>query len=177
MRQWIAHPARTTMNDAPSAFWDFSLRFYARPGVAAACLDIQEQARADVNVVLYLLFLATKGRQLAQTEVTEVDNLVTIWREQVVRPLRTARRHLKTVTAPFIGDAAGRLRNEIKRSELEAERIQQLTIEQSFPCATFGSAAASPAGAARANLDAYGAHIGGLPVAAARVLLENFNQS
>ena len=165
------------MNDAPSAFWDFSLRFYARPGVAAACLDLQDEAGADVNVVLYLLFLASQGRQLAKTEVTEIDNLVAVWREQVVRPLRSARRHLKNAAAPFAGDTAVRLRNAIKRSELEAERIQQLTIEQAFPCATFGSAAAAPPGAARANLDAYAAHLGGLPATAARVLLENFNQS
>ena len=100
------------MNDAPSAFWDFSLRFYARPGVAAACLDLQDEAGADVNVVLYLLFLASQGRQLAQTEVAEIDNLVAVWREQVVRPLRSARRHLKNASmttqppassAPVIG--------------------------------------------------------------------------
>ena len=159
------------MNDASSPFWDFSLRFYARPGIATACLDIQDQAGADVNVVLYLLFLAQQRRQLSLPEVVDLDHTAASWREQVVRPLRTARRHLKNVAAPFAGDAASRLRDDIKRSELAAEHIQQLAIEQRYPCATVGIAAESAAYAAGANLNAYAAHIGALPATAVNTIL------
>jgi uncharacterized protein (TIGR02444 family) len=165
------------MSDASSAFWDFSLAFYARTGVAAACLELQDRAGADVNVVLFLLFLAHNGRRTTTAEVAAIDQLVAQWREQVVRPLRTARRHLKTADTPFAGEPASRLRDEIKRQELAAERIQQLAIEARFPCATTGSGAESAAVAARANLDAYAACVGTLPAAAVDTLLQSFTQT
>jgi uncharacterized protein (TIGR02444 family) len=165
-----------TMNDAPSAFWDFSLRFYAKPGVPAACLELQDRGGADVNVVLFLLYLARRGRRISQADAAALDGAVAEWREQVVRPLRTARRHLKTVGLPFAGEPAAQLRNDIKRHELAAERIQQLALEQQFPCATFGEAADSAIAAASANLEAYATHIGALPATAVSSLLQSFDQ-
>jgi len=165
------------MNDAPSAFWDFSLRFYAKPGVPAACLELQDRAGADVNVVLFLLFLARHGRRMTRSDAATLDGAVAEWRERVVRPLRSVRRHLKTTGQPFAGEPAARLRDNIKRNELAAERIQQLALEQQFPCAGFGQSADSPAAAASANLDAYAAHIGTLPADAVSTLLQFFDQS
>ncbi len=163
------------MTEAASAFWDFSLRFYARPGVAAVCLLLQDGGGADVNVVLYLLFLAAQNRSLDDAAVARLDAATGVWRDEVVRPLRTARRHLKNPAAPYDGQAAAELRSEIKRSELAAERIEQLTIERLFPAATTGVAAATPADAARASLAAYDHLRGGLPAAAVAQLLELFN--
>ena len=34
------------------SFWDFSLAFYALPGVADACLELQERCSVDVKVML-----------------------------------------------------------------------------------------------------------------------------
>jgi hypothetical protein len=93
----------------------------------------------------------------------------------VVRPLRTARRALKTAQTPF--DAAAiRLREEIKRSELAAEKIQQLTIERLFPATTFGWAASSQNDAIEASLAAYNTSIGTLPDAATQTLINLFKQ-
>ena len=131
------------MNIKTSAFWEFSLRFYALPGVAPACLDLQDKGGADVNVVLFLLYLASRGRRIGRDEVARIDGMVAAWREQVVRPLRTARRHLKSVTAPFAGEDAANLRNEIKRNELAAEKIQQHAIE-AILLAVFGASHFGP---------------------------------
>jgi hypothetical protein len=51
----------------------------------------------------------------------------------------------------------------VKRIELEAERIQQETLERMIPAAAVGILARSHAEAGRANLAAYGAYLGGLP--------------
>lgn len=163
------------MSEAHSAFWDFSVGFYALDGVAACCLELQEQAGADVNVVLYLFFLAAQRRQLASADVQEIDRAVAIWREQVVRPLRAVRRNLKSLDAPFDSAATGRLREEIKRSELGAERIQQHTIEQLFAPANCGIAVTSAAQALKTNLNAYAELIGPLPAAAAGRMIEIFS--
>ena len=151
------------MNDAPSAFWDFSLHFYAKPGIPAACLELQDRAGADVNVVLFLLYLARHRRRITRSDMATLDSTVALWREQVVRPLRTARRHLKIAGQPFAGEPAARLREEIKRNELAAERIQQLALEQQFPYATFGEAADSTTAAASAGVNNPSANAGAIP--------------
>jgi uncharacterized protein (TIGR02444 family) len=43
------------MSPPDDPFWRFSLDLYGRPGVAPACLALQDEAGADVNLVLYLL--------------------------------------------------------------------------------------------------------------------------
>ena len=43
------------------AFWDYSLKTYNRPHVGKACLRLQEEAGADVNLVLLCLWLAARG--------------------------------------------------------------------------------------------------------------------
>ncbi len=162
------------MNDTRSAFWDFSLAFYTQPGAAAACLELQEHAGADVNLVLYLFFLALHERRLDAAAVTQIDSAIAAWRDAVVRPLRAVRRHLKSCPPPFDRAAAGELRNQVKRDELAAERLQQLAIEQTFPPATTGARVESHEAAARASIAAYGMLIGALPGAAVEQLIEIF---
>jgi len=157
-----------------SAFWDFSLHFYALPRVAAACLELQDRAGVDVNVLFYLLFVAQHCRRLDRSDVTRIDAAVKAWREQVVQPLRSVRRELKKGMAPIDADAAAALRNDVKRIELEAERIEQHTLERLVPIAALGTPASSPAAAARVNLAAYGEFLGDLPAAPAEILLEVF---
>ena len=54
------------MVDPADALWAFSLQAYARPGAAPACLRCQDEAGADVNIVLFLLWHAARGRAVAR---------------------------------------------------------------------------------------------------------------
>lgn len=45
-------------------FWNFSLDHYKQEGVQAACLHLQDSFGADVNLVLYCLWLARQGWRL-----------------------------------------------------------------------------------------------------------------
>ena len=54
---------------ADSRFWQFSLDFYARPGVADACLELQDRAGVDVNVLFFVLYLAAQEREVNRNEV------------------------------------------------------------------------------------------------------------
>ena len=47
-----------------SPFWQFSLAFYRQPGVADACIRLQEEAGVDVNLLLFLLWQASLKRGL-----------------------------------------------------------------------------------------------------------------
>jgi uncharacterized protein (TIGR02444 family) len=146
-----------------SAFWDFSLKFYALPGVAAACIELQDHHGVDVNVLLHVLFLAVRGRAVTRDDVARIDAAVAGWRREVVVPLRSVRRSLRDPVAGFDPDRARSLRTEVKRIELEAERIQQETLERLSPAGGRAVAASARAAAARTNLAAYSAHLGGLP--------------
>ena len=158
-----------------SVLWDFSLRFYALPGVDAVCIDLQDRHGVDVNVLLFLLFLAEAGRAVSAEDVARIDSEVRTWRDGIVAPLRTARRNLRIPTGSVDPDAAEALRTNVKRIELEAERLQQETLERSFPSAATGTAAASSTVVARANLDAYGSTLSALPEGLLASLLQAFD--
>jgi uncharacterized protein (TIGR02444 family) len=160
-----------------SDFWRFSLRFYALPGVADACISLQDRHRVDVNVLLFLLFLARSGRAIDQDEAARIDAEVRAWRDGVVVPLRSARRNLRTQIDPIDRDDAEALRAKVKHTELEAERIEQETLERMHPANSTGTQVASREAAARANLSAYGALLGGLPDDLLAPVLQAFNST
>ncbi len=110
------------MADHP--FWDFSLAVYGRPGVAEACLALQDRHGLDVNLLLFCCWAGAKGRALDAGDMARLIAAAGPWNAEVVRPLRTARRWLKTQrSAPR--DQAEILRARIKADELEAERLEQ----------------------------------------------------
>jgi uncharacterized protein (TIGR02444 family) len=142
----------TSATDTP--FWRFSLNFYRQAGVAEACIALQDGCGVDVNLMLFLLWLAAGGRQLSAENIKELDHAVRGWRELTIVPIREVRRKLKA--APTLVDAGKQeaFRTKIKAIELEAERLQQEALYARSRSAPRGSEA-RPAAAARANLAAY----------------------
>ena len=157
---------------AESPFWRFSLRFYARPGISAACLVLQDEAGADVNLLLFLLFLADSGIAIASEDVRRFDGAVKAWREAVVEPLRALRRRLKSGIEPVPPGDSEIFRNQIKRAELEAERIEQGILETLVPAS---GPALSRKDAARRNIAAYEPLLKPLPSAAIAAVLAAFD--
>ena len=101
------------------------MKFYAVPGVAQACIDLQDKANVDVNVLFFLLWNATQGRALNAAEVTEIEHSIGPWREMAVVPIRNVRRALKAPPPVMAPKTAEDFRTRIKAVELEAERLQQ----------------------------------------------------
>jgi uncharacterized protein (TIGR02444 family) len=139
------------MSDQTS-FWSFLLRFYARSGVADLCLDLQNHFAVDVNLLLDLLWQASRRRRLDAGEIGEVIARVEAWRRQVVLPLRAVRRFLKQPSPSWPAAEAHIFRERIKVDELQAERPQQETMEQQF--AHLGTSEEIVT-AARANCEVY----------------------
>jgi uncharacterized protein (TIGR02444 family) len=111
--------------------WDFALTLYARPGVEAACMALQDDH--DQNVPLLLWRLWALGRRVDATTLGSAVALARDWDERVVAALRTVRRRL-TAPAPAIADA-GRLslRETVKASEIAAERLLLESLEMLTP--------------------------------------------
>ena len=159
----------TSDQDEPvrkSPFWRFSVKFYAVPGVAAACIELQDRAKVDVNLLFFLLWNATRSRTLGQAEVAELDRMIGAWRNATVIPLREVRRALKSPPPVMAPDAAEGFRTRIKAVELEAERLQQEAMYDLAQSGRFGKPAATPLQAAKASVDAYQALLGPFPAAA-----------
>jgi uncharacterized protein (TIGR02444 family) len=139
-----------------SPFWRFSLQFYRMPGVADACIRLQEEAGADVNLLLFLLWHGAQQRRLSATEIAGLEQDIAAWRELTVIPLRAIRRALKSPPGLVEAGTAEAFRTRIKAVELEAERLQQEAMYERVRGCLLGEGAPSVAEAARANVAAYG---------------------
>jgi uncharacterized protein (TIGR02444 family) len=138
-----------------SPFWRFSLRFYRQPQVADAYIALQEEAGVDVNLLLFLLWHASRKRAFSTAEVEALERRVGPWRNMTVVPLRNVRRALKAPPALVEAGTAEAFRTRIKAVELEAERLQQEAMYELARTAPLGTEAASPDTAARGNIAAY----------------------
>lgn len=155
------------MDFPPHALWDFSVALYAKPGVAPACLDLQERHGIDVNALLFCLWLAESGRGPAPRAVLDAAfDAAGPWHQRVVRALRPLRRLLKPGFEPIDAELVRALRARIQKVEIDAEHVEQLTLAASaaarvLPRAglSLGERAAHAAGHAAA----YFARIAGTP--------------
>jgi uncharacterized protein (TIGR02444 family) len=160
---------------AETPFWRFSLYFYRQAGVSDACIALQDQCGVDVNLLLFLLWLAASGRQLSTGDVRQLDDKVRDWRNLTIVPIRDVRRKLKgaaTLVAPEKQEA---FRTKVKTIELDAERLQQEALYASTQSSPPGTQTSPPA-AARANVAAYGIVLGlSFPGNAIEVLVGAFD--
>ena len=145
-----------TRNPSGQAFWEFSLRIYAEPGVQEECLALQERLRLDVNLLLFCAYAGAKlGIALSQQDIADMVALTAGWQDSVVRSLRAVRSTMKRwsedKTQPIAKPAAA-LRVAVKKAELDSERIEHEMLA--------GWAASREAAAARAPQEAVAANIG-----------------
>ncbi len=120
--------------DLEADCWAFALHIYALPGVADACLRLQDDAGVDVMMSLATVFVAVRhGVLLTASEIRELDDVCRPWREQIVQPLRAIRTRLKSGPLPAPGDATEPFRSTIKAAELAAERLQNRLLTERLP--------------------------------------------
>lgn len=119
-------------HEQPS-FWDYSIALYALEGVAPACLILQDRYGFDVNLVLFCLWYGQEAGKLAQDTLAEAVQLSRRWSDLTVVPLRNVRTRIKgdddLQAQPEAGDIAA-FREQVKRLELRAEKIQQQMLER-----------------------------------------------
>jgi uncharacterized protein (TIGR02444 family) len=114
--------------------WAFALAVYARPGVAEACLTLQNEAGVDVMLLLTTTFAAVKHRLLlTPDEIGALDEACRLWREQIVWPLRTIRSGLKTGPRPAPNSATEQFRSQVKALELAAEKLENQLLVECLP--------------------------------------------
>lgn len=111
-------------------FWEFSSRVYRLDGVSDACLALQDRWGVDINVLLFCCWAGMNVGSVSDSTMSEILGHSTRWAENVVRPLRAVRRWMKSE------NGESELRDEVKRVELAAERVQQEALEAMVGTAT-----------------------------------------
>lgn len=148
-------------------FWRFSLRSYRVAGVAEACLALQDDCGADVNLLLYCCWMGDQGRRLSKRALRSAIAAVSGWQSEVVRPLRRARRALKKGRGAIAREWSQSLRERIGAAELDAEYVQQIILAEHAARRSPFPLRCDPQKAAAANLAIYfellGAAIGPRP--------------
>ena len=160
---------------ATTPFWRFSLHFYRHAGVSDACIALQDDCGVDVNLLLFLFWLAADRQKLSADDVKQLDDEVRDWRNLTIIPIRDARRKLKG--APTLVDPTKQeaFRTKVKAIELDAERLQQEALYAVTRTGPLGAQAA-PSAAARANVEAYERVLGlGFPKTSVEVLVGAFD--
>lgn len=151
---------RDTAGDPPHAFWQFSLAVYGQAPVRTECLALQDAHGVDVNVLLFCAWMgAERGIVLDEMALARASRSVEDWSQQVVSPLRAARRSAKRLGKSDVHES-------ILRVELQAERAAQDILFElnNEPRAASSSRASTSQEAARENIRLLLAHC---PVTAA----------
>ena len=122
-------------------FWGFALQSYARPGVAALCLEIQDQHGINVMLLLYACFCgacgATSGSMDPDAAVAALDPL----ERHLIAPLRRGRRALAGAARALGSERLGESAARVQRAEIAAERLQCLRLP--MPARTVAPSAGS----------------------------------
>ncbi len=156
-----APPRRTRMTGSlANSFWRFSLRSYRDPAVRVACLALQDDCGADVNLLLYCCWHARRGRTLDSGELGSAIAAVASWQERVVLPLRAARRGLSGRANGVVQAELAKLRKRAGALELAAERIENELLAAHALALPARTDRAAQTGAAIENLRGYLEQIG-----------------
>jgi uncharacterized protein (TIGR02444 family) len=116
--------------------WDYSVQLYGRPGVEAACLELQRRHGVDVNLVLLCCWQAARGAELDPATLSRAAAAVASWQAEVVRPLRALRQRLRARLVDPETDSvvelwpelAAAIRERALGLEIDGERLAQLGL-------------------------------------------------
>ena len=124
------------------ALWPYALEAYGRPGVEPLLLALQDDHEQCVAYLLWSLWMAASGRDADDAALRSGAALARAWQDAAIAPLRRLRRDLKTVAKPGPKPARERLRDGVKKLELDAERMLLQMLEEASP--TSGGASLPP---------------------------------
>lgn len=127
-----------------SDFWTWAVAAYDAPGVAEACLSLQDHNEQNVPLLLWAAWVAVTGRRPDEETIEAACDAARAYDSVVTAPLRAVRRTLKAPIPDVADDHREALRRQVKALELDAERRLMLELEALAP---------APSGAPRRAID------------------------
>jgi uncharacterized protein (TIGR02444 family) len=137
------------------ALWPYALDVYARPGVEALMLELQDRHGQCVPLLLWGLWMAASGRAVDANTAGGCAELARAWQDAAVAPLRRLRRDLKASPKAKTQRVSDQIRTGVKALELEAERMLLQMLDEASPAP--GGAASDLLASLRLAVRAWGA--------------------
>ena len=131
--------------------------------MAQACLSLQDRRNADVNLLLAICWLGSRGYEVGIDALTAAASAVSPWNEAMIKPLRVARRRLATDFAEVTKADQDAIKHGILSVELECERVAQQKIAVALEPHIADLSHASPRELAATGFDRYLAQLAGVP--------------
>ena len=118
------------MNFPDSKLWSFSEQTYSLPEVKDICLDLQNNFDADINIILYCLWIADKCIKLNQEDVKALIQATLPWQNSILKPLRDARKMMKQHIIAMPAELQEQTISNLREMELNAEHMSQMALEK-----------------------------------------------
>ena len=127
-----------------SDFWSWAVAAYDAPGVAEACLSLQDHNEQNAPLLLWAAWVAVTGRRPDEETIEAACDAARAYDTVIVSQLRAVRRTLKAPIPDVANDHREALRQQVKALELDAERRLMLELQELAPV---------PSGAPRRAID------------------------
>ncbi|HEY9032588.1 MAG TPA: TIGR02444 family protein [Pseudomonadales bacterium] len=115
-----------------SEFWDFSTRTYQIPQVETACLSLQDNVNADVNIILYCCWLGENRQPLGADDMALLLDTSQRWQQAILQPLRNARRMMKQHIIAMPAELLEQTVRNMSDMEINAEHMEQQALEKAL---------------------------------------------
>ncbi len=115
------------------SYWDWAVAVHGREGVDAALTALQDDHGQCVAYLLWAAWASHEARGLPPEILAQGAALARHWEGAATRPLRAARRNLKTPAPPITEEQRNALREQVRKAEFAAERLLMETLESLAP--------------------------------------------
>ena len=75
--------------------WRFSKNIYRKGEVSETLLHLQDKFSIDVNMILFVSWLASINRSITTSDIQDAQKLVSLWRTKMIVPIRNIRRSVR----------------------------------------------------------------------------------
>lgn len=116
-----------------SDLWTWTVAAYETPGVAEACLNLQDHNEQNVPLLLWAAWVAVTGRRPDEETIEAACDAARAYDTVIVSQLRAVRRTLKAPIPDVDNGHREALRQQVKALELDAERRLMLELEDLAP--------------------------------------------
>ena len=116
-----------------SPLWRFSNNIYRKEGVSEILLHVQDKFFIDVNMILFVAWLASINRSLTAADIQDAKKLVSLWRIKAIVPIRNIRRSLKDFSGiDYLYENVKKLEIDTEKEELKIlyDNYIELSSEQ-----------------------------------------------
>lgn len=115
-----------------SPFWDYSCQLFQITAVADACLHLQNNFEADVNILLYCCWTGDNHVKLDSHDMQELIRASEPWQTAIIKPLRDARNMMKNQIIAMPANLHAQTITNLSEMELNAEHMAQLDLEKTI---------------------------------------------